>query len=75
MKLCTAYHNVCFSPEHVTLAELKRFTADTQPKVAAKVDIQTLDWIWERLAETGPAGDKYVQKFGPVYREQVAAQQ
>ena len=34
-------------------------------------DLQSIDWMWERLAETGPHGQRYVEKFEPEYRSLV----
>ena len=67
----TAYHNVCFSEGHVTFDELVRFNHDTKLKLTENVDLQTIDWVWERLAKTGPHGQKYFDKFGPEYRSLV----
>ncbi len=70
----TAYRNVCFSPEHVSLSELKRFKADLEHEVAKDVDLETIDWIWRRLEDTGPHGKRYVERFEPQFREHMAAQ-
>ena len=67
----TAYHNVCFSDDHVQLSELKKFAADIEQRCAGDVDLSTIDWIWKRLAETGPHGKQYVARFEPAYRELV----
>jgi hypothetical protein len=67
-----AYANVCFSPEHVSLVELKRFNEDVRQKLESNVDLGTTDWIWSRLAETGEHGARYVAKFEPRYHEQLA---
>ena len=67
----TAYHNVCFSDEHVTYKELVRFTHDARIKLAEHGGLESVDWVWARLGRTGPHGKQYVAKFEPVYREQV----
>ena len=67
-----AYGNVCFSPDHVSLAELKRLNEDVRLKLETNVDLDTADWIWRRLAETGPHGAQYVAKFEPRYRQELA---
>ena len=63
----TAYHNVCFSESHVTIVEMVRFNHDARMKLAGNVDLQSVDWVWKRLAETGPHGQRYVDKFEPKY--------
>jgi hypothetical protein len=63
----TAYHNVCFSESHVTFEELVRFNKDAKVRLAEDIDLLTIDWVWARLAETGPHGQKYVSKFEPEY--------
>ena len=69
----TAYCNVCFSPEHVTLEELQRsFNTDVEERLRSPVDLTTLDWVWDRLGRTGPHGRSYQQRFEPEYREGLA---
>ena len=70
-----AFANVCFSPDHVSLAELKRFNNDLDSKLQGKVDLNTVDWIWERLASTGPQGAGYVERFMPQYRDELESAQ
>lgn len=67
----TAYHNVCFSEEHVTLDELVRFNHDAGIELAGNVGLESIDWVWARLAKTGPHGQRYVDKFEPEYRSLV----
>ena len=50
---------MCFSESHVTLSELKKVSADIEQRCAGDVNLETIDWIWKRLAETGP-----VQRLG-----------
>jgi hypothetical protein len=69
----TAYANVCFSAEHVPIDELRRFRVDVEKRLAADVDLMTIDWIWQRLAETGSHGQQYRNRFEPIYREEVYA--
>lgn len=63
----TAYHNVCFSETCVTFEELVRFNHDARMKLAGNVDLHSIDWVWKRLAETGPHGQRYFDKFEPEY--------
>jgi hypothetical protein len=48
----TAYGNVCFSTEHVSIPEMYRLRDDLDAKLKGKVDLDTLVWIWERLGGT-----------------------
>lgn len=64
----TAYGNVCFSEEHVSLVELKALIADTEAKLSGPVDLATLDWFWGRLAQTGSHGEAYINGYEPTYR-------
>jgi hypothetical protein len=65
----TAYCNVCFSPEHVSLEELRRFNADLEERLRGPVDLETVHWVWDRLGRTGPHGKSYQERFEPQYRE------
>ena len=67
----TAYENVCFSEEHTSFCELRRFRVDFEKRLAGDVDLATTDWIWQRLAGTGPHGQHYRRKFEPQYRQDV----
>lgn len=65
----TAYANVCFSEGYVPIDELRSFRVDVEQRMAGNVNLATIDWIWERLAETGPHGQEYRNRFKPQYRE------
>lgn len=67
----TAYVNVCFSREHVAYDQLTRFNREVEERLSGRVDLKTIDWIWTRLSETGPHGQRYVLTFEPQYREEV----
>lgn len=64
----TAYHNICFSDGHAPLNELKAFIHDAEIKFNGPVDLSTVDWVWARLAKTGPHGQQYRDRFEPQYR-------
>ncbi len=64
----TAYSNVCFSPGHVTTAEMYRLRDDLKARLGGPADLETLRWIWSRLGETGPHGREYIERFGPEFR-------
>jgi hypothetical protein len=58
----TAYGNVCFSEEHVSLEEMYCFRDDLDSKLKGPVNSALLVWIWDRLAQTGPHGKRYVAR-------------
>jgi hypothetical protein len=41
-----------FSPGRVSTDEFERFDAELEQKLQGEVGLETLDWIWERLART-----------------------
>lgn len=63
----TAYANVCFSEEHVTVEEMHRLRDDLQAKLQEVPSKDMLVWIWDRLARTGPHGREYVARFKPWF--------
>lgn len=54
-----AFGNVCFSPEHVSVAEMRRLHKDIRKKLAEPPSVEWLRWVWYRLAQTGPHGKRY----------------
>ncbi|MEM7479399.1 MAG: hypothetical protein AAF483_30820 [Planctomycetota bacterium] len=64
----TAYANTCFSGGHVPLSELKAFVSEAEEELSGPVDLDSIDWVWGRLAETSPRSEEYVQRFQPEYR-------
>ncbi|MFG0296919.1 MAG: hypothetical protein ACF8PG_13515 [Maioricimonas sp. JB045] len=70
----TAFANVCFSTNHVPLDEMERLTVDLRERITGQpIDLTTIDWVWDRLAATGPHGEQYVGKWRPVWQEGTAA--
>jgi hypothetical protein len=69
----TAYANVCFSDEHVPIDELRRFHADSKARLEGEVNLATIDWVWQRLGETGPHGRQYRDRFESQYRDRLNA--
>jgi hypothetical protein len=69
--IVTSFHNVFFSPEHVPIAELDRFAADVETALQSEVTLETVDWYWRRIANSGPADKRYFDRFEPEYREYV----
>jgi hypothetical protein len=69
----TAYCNVCCSPEHTPLKDLKQFCAELEERLHGPVDFKTIDWIWERLGRTGQVGQHYRQRYETQYQEELKA--
>ena len=67
----TAYENICFSEDCVSITELKRFRTDVEDRFAGDVDLSTVDWLWQRLGETGQHGQEYRRNFEQIYHEHV----
>src|SRR4051794_6873902 len=65
----TAYCNVCFSPGHVGTPEMYRLRDDLARKLDRRIGVDTLAWIWDRLAQTGPHGKQYVERNLPQFEE------
>lgn len=66
----TGVGNVCFSPSHVSLLELRRLQRDVEAEMAqGPVTPQKLDWLWQRLGQTGPRGRKYITQMQPLWDE------
>ena len=64
----TAYINICFCPEHTSIAEMYRLQEDLDGKLTDEIDLETLRWIWDRLGNTGPHGKQYIERFRPAFR-------
>jgi hypothetical protein len=65
----TAQCNTFFSPSHASKADLDQFGRDVEDRLRGPVGVDTIEWIWDRLAETGPTGREYVERFRPEMRE------
>lgn len=59
----TAHGNICFSEGHTSYSSMCRFEEQLDEKLKEEVDIDTIEWIGERLAETGPNGQQYMTKW------------
>lgn len=64
-----ALGNVCFSPKHVSIAEMRRLRAEVEGKNREPITVETLDWLWWRLGKTGPRGAKYIRQMQPLWDE------
>jgi hypothetical protein len=69
----TAVGNICFTPDYVSHDEVRRLRQDVEAKMAeGPASVETLDWLWRRLAQTGPSGVKYTTQFQPMWDEMKA---
>jgi len=64
----TAYGNICII-EGTSKPEMYRLRDDLQKKLNGRIDLGTLNWIWNRLGESGQHGKRYTERFGPSFRE------
>ena len=69
----TGFANVCFSESHVAYDEMLRFEADLHARLQQPLDTAYFAWVWDRLADTGAHGRKYVQKCRPLWETQMRA--
>jgi hypothetical protein len=60
------FGNVCYTHNHVSLEEMSRLKADLLAKMDQPPTIESLRWFWNRLAETGPHGKKYIKQMTPL---------
>jgi hypothetical protein len=58
--LATAHCNICFSEEHASYEAMCRFEKQLDEKLKVDVDLGTIEWIGDRLAETGTHGQRYM---------------
>ena len=71
----TAVNNVCFSATHVPLVEMKRFVNDLESRLSGRVDLDIVNWIWDRLEQTGPHGKQYVANWRQEFLRDLEYQQ
>jgi len=66
-----AYPNVFFHRDFTPYEELFAFNKDLSDRLDGEVSLETIDWFWQRLAEAGPKGARYVSRYEPQYRSQL----
>ena len=59
----TAHGNICYSEEHASYDAMCRFEKELDEKLEGDVDLGTIQWIGDRLAETGLHGQRYMTKW------------
>ena len=63
----TAFCN--FTPERISTDEMYQLQGDLECKLTEKIDLDTLQWIWDRFGRTGPRGKEYIERYRPMFRE------
>ena len=61
--LVTAHCNICFSEESTSYEAMCQFEEQLDEKLKGDVDLGTIEWIGDRLAETGPNGQRYMKNW------------
>lgn len=64
-----ALGNVCFTKDHVSQEEMEKLYQDVKAKDAEPNSWDRLEWLWYRLAKTGPHGRKYIDQMQPLWDE------
>ncbi len=64
-----ALGNVCFTPKHISPTELARLREDVERNKQQPVTFETLEWLWWRLGQTVPHGNKYITQMQPMWEE------
>jgi hypothetical protein len=57
------------SPTWVSRRDLVRFADELHRRVEGKVDINTIDWIWDEIARISKYGQSYSDQFRPTTPE------
>lgn len=64
-----AHGNICFSEGLTSYSAMCRFDEQLDEKLKGEVSMDTIHWIGERLAETGPHGERYMMKWRKQWQE------
>ncbi len=70
-EVVAARGNALFSLSHVSIEEVRRLEADVQQRLAGETqpDLETLDWIWNRIGECGSKPNQYITYRRPAFDE------
>ena len=60
-------YDLCFSSDRPSIADLCRLRDDSTSKLRGPVDIHSLEWIWDRVARSGPLGEHAVRYGKPSF--------
>jgi hypothetical protein len=66
-----AHCNICFSEEHASYEAMCRFEGQLDQKLKGEVDLATIEWIGDRLAETGPHGQRYMRDWREQWKARI----
>ena len=50
------------------IEEAYRLREELMPKLSGPVDMQTLEWAWDRIGRTGADGKDLTDRLGPTFR-------
>jgi hypothetical protein len=64
----TAHCNVRFSLSHTSREAMHSYGQQVEKRLQGEVDAGIFEWIWDRLAETGPHGKRYTDRFRQAFR-------
>lgn len=62
----TAIGNILHSPTMVDKQRLLQFEQKLKSKLAGPIDVNTILWIWDQLAQFGPFARNYVADYKPI---------
>ena len=65
--------NVCFTHHQVPVAEMRRLRAEIEAQDRQPITLDTLGWLYHRLGQTGPEGQRYIVRMQPLWDEARAA--
>lgn len=68
-----AYCNICCSEGHASYKAVCRFEEQLDEKLKEEIQLETIDWIGDRLAETGPHGQRYMKNWREQWNEMIQA--
>jgi hypothetical protein len=66
-----AHANCCSIREAVDPVEREAFADELDRKVAGKVDMGTIDWIWDEFGRISRIGSHYSEQFRPTVPERL----
>jgi hypothetical protein len=64
--------NCLASPRYADSGKLAQFANELHLRCAGKIDVSTIDWIWDQIAEMSPNyGKPYSDKYRPTTPERL----
>ncbi len=68
-----AIGNAFFTQSSVTQRELRQLREDVEQRDKSPLSIDTLHWLWNRLAQTNPHAREYIAHMQPMWDEALEA--